>query len=122
MALAKYKHDGNENDSARRVTESFQLIPGSEDTDAKGGPELVKGFSEMNDPRLQRAQMEEQEARLRKGDEEEARLDKDFLEALEYGMPPAAGFGLSERLFAILMDKPVRETVVFPLMRPKKKI
>jgi len=47
-------------------------------------------------------------------------LDEDFLTALEYGMPPAAGFGMSERLFAILMDKPVRETTLFPLMRLKE--
>ena len=47
-------------------------------------------------------------------------LDEDFLEALQYGMPPAGGFGMSERLFAVLMDRPVRETVFFPLMRPKK--
>jgi len=53
------------------------------------------------------------------GDKEAQRLDEDFLRALEYGMPPAAGFGMSERLFAVLMDRPVRETVIFPLMRPK---
>jgi lysyl-tRNA synthetase class 2 len=47
-------------------------------------------------------------------------IDEDFIEALEYGMPPAAGFGLSERLFAVLMDKPIRETVLFPLMRKEK--
>ncbi len=52
-----------------------------------------------------------------RGDEEAQRLDEDFLEALEHGMPPAAGFGMSERLFSFLMDKPVRETVVFPLMK-----
>ncbi|MBI2075336.1 MAG: lysine--tRNA ligase, partial [Candidatus Harrisonbacteria bacterium] len=46
-------------------------------------------------------------------------LDGDFLEALEYGMPPAAGFGVSERLFAILVEKPVRECVFFPLLRPR---
>jgi lysyl-tRNA synthetase class II len=41
------------------------------------------------------------------------------MEAMEYGMPPAAGFGISERLFAVLMDKSVRETVVFPPMKEK---
>ncbi|MCL5004458.1 MAG: lysine--tRNA ligase [Patescibacteria group bacterium] len=85
------------------------------------GTELGKGFSEANDPIDQRQRFEEQMALREKGDKEAQRLDEDFLEALEYGMPPAAGFGLSERLFAILMDKPVRETVVFPLMRPAKK-
>lgn len=83
------------------------------------GTELGKGFSENNDPLDQRARFLEQSALREKGDREAQRLDEDFLEALEYGMPPAAGFGVSERLFAILIDKPVRETVFFPLMRPK---
>ncbi len=84
------------------------------------GTELGKGFSELNDPIDQRARFEEQMKLRAAGDKEAQRLDEDFLEALEYGMPPAAGFGLSERLFAVLMDKPVRETVIFPLMRPRK--
>lgn len=83
------------------------------------GTELGKGFSELNDPIDQRERFEEQ-ARLRaQGDREAQMLDEDFLEALEYGMPPAAGFGMSERLFAVLMDKPVREAVMFPLMKKK---
>ena len=84
------------------------------------GTELGKGFSEANDPIDQRNRFEEQMALREKGDKEAQRLDKDFLEALEYGIPPAAGFGVSERLFAILMDKPIRETTIFPLMRPEK--
>ena len=83
------------------------------------GTELGKGFSELNDPIDQRARFEEQMKLRAAGDKEAQFLDEDFLEALEYGMPPAAGFGLSERLFAVIMDKPVRETVIFPLMRPK---
>jgi lysyl-tRNA synthetase class 2 len=46
--------------------------------------------------------------------------DNDFVEALEYGMPPTCGFGISERLFAFFEDKPVRETTIFPLMRKKE--
>ncbi len=84
-----------------------------------GGTELGKGFSEANDPIDQRARFEEQMRLREKGDKEAQRLDEDFLEALEYGMPPAAGFGVSERLFAVLMDKPVRETTIFPLMKRK---
>lgn len=84
------------------------------------GTELGKGFSEGNDPVDQRARFEEQMALREGGDKEAQRLDEDFLNALEYGMPPAAGFGFSERLFAILMDRPVRETVIFPLMKQKK--
>jgi len=85
------------------------------------GTELGKGFSELNDPLDQRARFEEQMKLREAGDIEAQRLDEDFVEALEYGMPPTAGFGISERLFAVLMDKPVRETVFFPLMRPKNK-
>jgi lysyl-tRNA synthetase class 2 len=83
------------------------------------GTELGKGFSELNDPLDQRARFEDQMKLREAGDIEAQRLDEDFVEALEYGMPPTAGFGISERLFAVLMDKPVRETVFFPLMRPK---
>ena len=53
------------------------------------------------------------------GDEEAQMIDEDYVEALEYGMPPAAGFGCSERLFAILADKSVREATAFPLLRKK---
>ena len=83
--------------------------------------ELGKGFSELNDPIDQRERFEKQMKLREKGDKEAQRLDEDFLEALEYGMPPAAGFGMSERLFAVLMDKPIRETVFFPLMKRKSK-
>ena len=82
-----------------------------------GGTELGKGFSELNDPLDQRMRFEEQMKLREGGDKEAQQLDESFLEALEYGMPPAAGFGVSERLFAVLMDKPIRETVFFPLMR-----
>lgn len=91
--------------------ERFQIIA--------GGSELGKGFSELNDPLDQRARFEEQSKLREAGDKEAQRMDTDFVEALEYGMPPTAGFGVSERLFAFLMDRPVRETAFFPLMRPK---
>jgi len=45
--------------------------------------------------------------------------DESFVEALKYGMPPACGFGVSERLFSFMMNKPIRECVMFPLMRPE---
>jgi lysyl-tRNA synthetase class 2 len=81
------------------------------------GTELGKGFGELNDPIDQRVRFEEQ-ARLREaGDVEAQMLDEDYVEAMEYGMPPAAGFGVSERLFAVLAGKSVRECVVFPPMR-----
>lgn len=135
MALAKFKQDGNQNDPRRRLTESFQLIPGRTDAGAKGASELVKGFSEMNDPALQRKQMEEQESRFRKGEEQESRLDADFLEALEYGMPPAAGMGLGiDRLVLLAAGNRfkekfgrepeevngVRDVIAFPTLREKR--
>ena len=83
------------------------------------GTELGNGWSELNDPLDQKQRFEEQMRLRAAGAEEAQRMDEDFVEALEYGMPPAAGFGLSERLFSVLVDKPVRETVFFPLMRPK---
>lgn len=95
------------------VVERLQIVA--------GGTELGKGFTELNDPLDQRARFEEQEKARASGDKEAQHLDEDYIEALEYGMPPTAGFGMSERLFAVLMDKPVRETVLFPLMRPKKR-
>ena len=81
--------------------------------------ELGNGFSELNDPLEQRKRFEEQMKLRKAGDEEAQMMSEDFVEALEYGMPPAAGFGMSERLFAILMDRPVRETVIFPPMKEK---
>ncbi len=92
------------------VVERFQVVA--------GGTELGKGFSELNDPIDQRERFKQQEALRAGGDVEAQFMDESFVEALEYGMPPAAGFGVSERLFAVLMDKPIRETVIFPLMRP----
>lgn len=103
---------------AKRIPESpykvqrFQIVA--------GGTELGKGFSEGNDPLDQRERFEEQMKLREEGDAEAQRLDEDFIEALEYGMPPTAGFGTSERLFSILMDKPIRETSIFPLMRRKE--
>ncbi|QQS15716.1 MAG: lysine--tRNA ligase [Candidatus Moraniibacteriota bacterium] len=82
--------------------------------------ELGNGFAELNDPIDQRSRFEEQMKLRESGDVEAQQLDEDFLEALEYGMPPACGFGMSERFFAILMNRSVRETVIFPPMRDKE--
>lgn len=83
------------------------------------GSELGKGFSELNDSLDQYERFQEQQALRDAGDEEAQMMDEDFVQALEYGMPPAAGFAYSERLFAMLMDKPVRELQFFPLMKPQ---
>lgn len=85
------------------------------------GVELIKAFSEQNDPLEQREVFEKQEELRKKGDEEAQRKDEDFLEALEYGMPPAAGFGIGLDRLAILLTKAhsLRETILFPLLKPK---
>jgi len=94
-----------------RVVERFQII--------LAGSEMGKGFSELNDPRDQRERFLAQQALRDAGDEEAQMADMDFVEALEYGMPPAFGFGCSERLFSFLADKDVREAQLFPLMKPR---
>lgn len=80
------------------------------------GSEMGKGFAELNDPIDQASRFDAQMKLRENGDNEAQMLDQDFLEAMEYGMPPAAGFGFSERNFAIFNDKSIRETVVFPSM------
>lgn len=83
------------------------------------GTEVGNGYSELNDPLEQHARFELQQKLIDRGDEEAMMPDYEFVEMLEYGMPPACGFGFGERLFAILEDKTIRETQLFPLMRPK---
>ncbi len=94
-----------------RVVERFQII--------LAGSEMGKGFSELNDPIDQRERFMHQQALRDAGDEEAQMADMEFVEALEFGCPPAFGFGVSERLFGFLMDKSVREAQIFPLMRPR---
>ncbi len=81
------------------------------------GSELGKGFGELNDPLDQRARFEEQEKLRQAGDVEAQMIDEGYVEAMEYGMPPAAGFGVADRLFSMLAGRPIRETVVFPPMK-----
>ena len=99
--LAKAKED-NPKEAHR-----FQLVV--------GGIEMMNGFSELNDPL-------EQEKRFKASKIETERKDKDFLEALQYGMPPAAGLGMGlDRLVALLTDShALREAILFPTMRPRK--
>ena len=85
------------------------------------GTEIGNGWSELNNPIDQEERFKQQQELRKKGDDEAQMYDKDFVEALEYGMPPAAGFGLSQRFFAVLVDKPIRETVFFPHVKPKLK-
>lgn len=106
--LAKKRDDNPE--EARR----FQLV--------MGGMEIVNGFSELNDPLDQRARFEEQVKMKQAGHAEAHALDESFLEAMEYGMPPAAGCAISiDRLTMLLTGTHnIREVLLFPTMRPKE--
>lgn len=83
------------------------------------GSEVGNGYSELNNPLDQRERFDIQQKLIESGDEEAMMPDYEFVEMLEHGMPPTCGFGFGERLFAFLVDKPLRETQLFPLMRPK---
>lgn len=92
-----------------RLTEQFNLV--------FGGSEMCKAFSELNDPVDQLERFREQQAMRDAGDDEAQMLDIDYVEAMEYGMPPACGLGYSERVFWSLEGIPAREGVPFPQLR-----
>ena len=97
-----------------RLTEHFDLI--------LGGVEIAPAYSELTDPDEQRARFDLQ-TELKKGGEEETHpYDREFIVALEHGMPPAGGLGLGiDRLFMVLTDAPsLREVILFPAMRPEE--
>ncbi len=94
-----------------RKVAQFQII--------LAGSEMGNGYNELNDPIDLEERFNEQREMAESGDEEAHSHDAEFIEALEYGMPPAFGFGVSERLFSTLMDRPIRECVIFPLMKEK---
>jgi lysyl-tRNA synthetase class 2 len=83
------------------------------------GVELVHAASELVDPGEQRRRLMEQSLAAAQGDPEAMRLDEDFLRALEYGMPPTGGMGMGlDRLVMLLTGKGIRETILFPLLKP----
>jgi lysyl-tRNA synthetase class 2 len=94
-----------------RLAEAWDLII--------GGIELAPAYSELVDPVEQRRRLVAQSLAAAKGDPEAMQLDEDFLRALEYGMPPTGGMGLGvDRLVMLLTGKGIRETILFPLLKP----
>jgi lysyl-tRNA synthetase, class II len=84
------------------------------------GVELATGYSELVDPVVQRKRFEAQAWLAASGDQEAMRLDEDFLRAMEYGMPPTGGQGMGiDRLLMALTGASVRETILFPLVKPE---
>ncbi|MEK9209204.1 MAG: lysine--tRNA ligase [Patescibacteria group bacterium] len=97
----------------KEMADAFQLVV--------GGLELVKGFSELNNPLEQKERFLRQEEAWAKGDLEAGESDDDFLEAMEYGMPPAGGVGIGLDRLAMLFAnvKNIKEVILFPTMKPK---
>jgi len=87
-----------------------------------GGSEIANGFSELNDPEDQKSRFLVQVEAHNAGDEEAHMMDEDYIEALEYGMPPTAGEGIGiDRLTMLLVDAAsIREVILFPHMKRKE--
>lgn len=100
------------NDHNPQVADRFQLVV--------NGAELINAYSELVDPIDQRTRLEQQSQLRSQGDEEAMPLDTDYLKAMEHGMPPISGWGMGiDRLLQVLLDLPnIRDSVLYPLMRP----
>jgi lysyl-tRNA synthetase, class II len=98
-----------------QIAERFELFI--------NGMEVANGFSELNDPKEQYERFIDQMSERERGDEEAMVLDEDYIRALSYGMPPAAGIGIGiDRLVMLLTNKhSIRDVILFPHLRPEKK-
>lgn len=96
------------------IAERFELFA--------AGMEIANGFSELNDPVEQHARFEEQTRQRERGDDEAMQMDVDYVRALSYGMPPAAGIGIGvDRLTMLLTNRrSIRDVILFPHMRPRR--
>jgi lysyl-tRNA synthetase class 2 len=101
-------------DENPNIVEQFQVIV--------NGWEIIKAYSELVDPLLQKANFDEQAKAKAAGDEEATASDDDFVLAMEYGMPPQSGLGMGiDRLLTLLTGQEnLRDVVLFPLMKSKK--
>ncbi len=108
--------------AAKPLAKPHRAVPGlNEAWDLiVNGVELAPAYSELNDPVIQRERLVEQSVLAAAGDLEAMDLDEDFLRALEFGMPPAGGMGMGiDRLVMLLTGAGIRETILFPLLRPE---
>jgi lysyl-tRNA synthetase class 2 len=98
--------------SVEGLVEAFDLII--------NGVELAPAYTELNDPVIQRERLVAQSLLAAAGDPEAMELDEDFLRAMEFGMPPAGGLGMGlDRLVMLFTGAGIRETILFPLLRPE---
>ena len=100
------------NDDNPSITDRFQLVI--------NGAEIVNAYSELVDPIEQMKRLEEQAKLNSEGDEEAMVMDHDYIEAMEYGMPPISGWGMGiDRVMQVLTDVPnIKDNILFPLLRP----
>jgi lysyl-tRNA synthetase class 2 len=103
-------------DTQPELTDRFELFI--------GGREIANGFSELNDPRDQASRFEQQVEDREAGDEEAHQMDRDYIRALEYGLPPTAGEGIGiDRFVMLLTDAAsIREVILFPHMKPEESL